>query len=371
MCVEMCTDDCMKRTLSFLVLCWRCHYVCKIGTRDRLYYDPRMLQRLVFVRSRHCCKSFLSMMAASSFPGVLSCLRNKCSNCALFDWEQPDAATLKQCAKCKVVQYCGEHCQKEHWMQVHKHHCKMLAFMKDTGFTAFLAVKAPDDTLEILAILMQKIIFKMLSSGMWSHPGFRGPLTQLGEAMSEGIEQTWAMRRVFPREFSILCLDKGGLYEETQKIRVGDLWSDWSTLHLVWGRLIEYRRVAQLNSLKEPREALPKELWTGLREEMGVFPVRVAELIKAFSGDKFPSFKELLKIICGGTLLQRCSFCHSSVSVVAVEGEVEGFYKTTATVALLPHMAPMFRCGESNCAAEMEDKVFEHQKWELAIDCDC
>ena len=100
---------------------------------------------------------------------------------------------------------------------------------------------------------------------------------------------------------------------------------------------------------------------------MGVFPVRVEELIKAFSGDKFPSFKELLKIICGGTLLQRCSFCHSSVSVVAVEGEVEGFYKTTATVALLPHMAPMFRCGESNCAAEMEDKVFEHQKWELAI----
>ena len=140
-------------------------------------------------------------------------------------------------------------------MQVHKHHCKMLAFMKDTRFTAFLAVKAPDDTLEILAILMQKIIFKMLSSGMWSHPGFRGPLTQLGEAMSEGIEQTWAMRRVFPREFSILCLDKGGLYEETQKIRVGDLWSDWSTLHLVWGRLIEYRRVAQLNSLKEPRES--------------------------------------------------------------------------------------------------------------------
>ena len=242
------------------------------------------------------------MMAASSFPGVLSRLRNKCSNCALFDWEQPDAATLKQCAKCKVVQHCGEHCQNEHWMQVHKHHCKMLAFMKDTRFTAFLAVKAPDDTLEILAILMQKIIFKMLSSGMWSHPGFRGPLTQLGEAMSEGIEQTWAMRRVFPREFSILCLDKGGLYEETQKIRVGDLWSDWSTLHLVWGRLIEYRRVAQLNSLKEPREALPKELWTGLREEMGVFPVRVAELIKAFSGDKFPSFKELLKIICGGTV---------------------------------------------------------------------
>ena len=59
------------------------------------------------------------------------------------------------------------------------------------------------------------------------------------------------------------------------------------------------------------------------------------------------------------------------MSIVAVEGEVEGFYKTTATVALLPHMAPMFRCGESNCAAEMEDKVFEHQKWELAIDCDC
>ena len=44
--------------------------------------------------------------------------------------------------------------------------------------------------------------------------------------------------------------------------------------------------VAELNRLKEPQEALPKQLWTGLQEEIGVFPDpgRVAELIQAFSG---------------------------------------------------------------------------------------
>ena len=92
-------------------------------------------------------KATFSTMAASNLAGVLSRLRNKCLNCALFDWEQSDHATLRQCGKCKVVQYCGEQCQKENWMMVHKQQCMLLASVKADGSNGLPALRAPDDAL--------------------------------------------------------------------------------------------------------------------------------------------------------------------------------------------------------------------------------
>ena len=99
---------------------------------------------------------------------------------------------------------------------------KVLAFMRSNGHVAYPVMKAPHETLESLTILIQRIIFKILSSGMWSHPGYHGPLTQLSGAMGKGLEVTWLMRRVFPESFAILCVVKGGLsalsFQEVQGI---------------------------------------------------------------------------------------------------------------------------------------------------------
>jgi len=37
---------------------------------------------------------------------------------------------LKQCSGCKVLKYCSEHCQKEHWLTGHRKLCKVLAGTK-------------------------------------------------------------------------------------------------------------------------------------------------------------------------------------------------------------------------------------------------
>jgi len=277
---------------------------------------------------------------------------------------------------CKVVQYCSEQCQKEHWKMVHKKQCKMLAFVKDNGSDDLPTVEAPDDTMEILKSLMQKTSSKLFSIGNISaDPMAHHSLTKLWKDMKESAELTWCAKWIFPKEDPLLAnlafVDFRELYGNTRQHKTRRMRSAdqdlWSTLHLVWGRLQDCTAVAQLNSLKEPQNALSKELWTGLQEEVGVFPVRVAEVIQAFSGDEVPSFKSLLEIICGGTLAQKCSFCDASMTVTAVAGEGEGCYQSSTPVALLPHMAPMFSCGHGNCAAQMQDKLVAHGKWKVGV----
>ena len=48
---------------------------------------------------------------------------NKCANCVVFGWKQAESQSLQQCGRCKVLLYCGEECQREHWALVHKAQC--------------------------------------------------------------------------------------------------------------------------------------------------------------------------------------------------------------------------------------------------------
>ena len=74
-------------------------------------------------------------MAASVLPDAVETLRlmrsniqlNQCANCFVFGWEEAHSESLQQCGRCKLLHYCSEECQKEHWALVHKAHCKKLA----------------------------------------------------------------------------------------------------------------------------------------------------------------------------------------------------------------------------------------------------
>ena len=129
----------------------------------------------------------------------------------------------------------------------------------------------------------------------------------------------------------------------------------WTTLHIVLGRLTDYNLVNIVNSFKDPHGAVPPELRVG---PLGPFPSRVAELIKALSGDQFPSFQELLKIFCGGNLSQTCSFCSTRMDVAAVSGELEGCLVGIPSVSILPFQpCPLFSCGSETCYAEIVGKL--------------
>lgn len=54
-----------------------------------------------------------------------------CVNCLSYGWGQPSVPSdMKHCGQCKIFDYCGVDCQREHWLKVHKKHCKYLAEKK-------------------------------------------------------------------------------------------------------------------------------------------------------------------------------------------------------------------------------------------------
>ena len=115
--------------------------------------------------------------------------------------------------------------------------------------------------------------------------------------------------------------------------------------------------------MKEPYAVIPKEAWSGAKKEVGVFPARLQELVKAFfaTGPNFPSYEELLKIFSGGSLIQECSFCSDTMKVAAM---AETRY--LAVTLIRPYLSPTFCCGKDACIQAMLNKVDAWSKWSLA-----
>ena len=258
-----------------------------------------------------------------------SVLRRSCANCDnSVDLTEP---TYKVCARCRTVRYCWRKCQKEHWKRVHKKHCKEIAsagqlttyhelgdqtFYVTHGIFShlpFSASELPRNPTVALLMLSQRILTKMQFRNQSVYTKVSNQLAQLQAEMTKFLATTWANKKIYPEKFCSFCdlSEIFCLYTKTSITADKELCSQdlWSTLHLVLGRLSACDAVHMVHSLKDPRGVVPAKLWIGFYEEVGPLPSRVAELIKALSGDQFPSFQELLKIFCGGTLRQTCSFC--------------------------------------------------------------
>ena len=206
----------------------------------------------------------------------------------------------------------------------------------------------------------QKILTKMQYSNQPAYTKVSSLLAQLQAELAECMVKMWVMEKIFPEKFcrvtdlnNILVLKSQASTNEDQELAGQDL---WSTLHLVLGRLARCNAVKTVNSLKDPRGAVPPELWIGFQQEVGPFPSRVGELIKALSGDEFPSFQELLKIFCGGNLSQACSVCSTRIDVAAVDGEVKGCFVGIPVVSILPFLPPLFNCGAKTCKVKNRSK---------------
>ena len=321
-------------------------------------------------------KHITEEMAAASPTNSRPLLLGRCANCLIFGWKP---APLQQCSRCKVLQYCSKTCQKEHLKLVHKQHCRELASAKngEGGDTLgifshhpFSDAKLSDDPVEAMVMLLQKILQKIRSSKQPAFTKVQSQLLQLGEAMKKWREEIWADKKLYPggpKDYDVSSCTK--LFFEMAYIEDEDLVRQdlWRILHLVMGKLLDYQNVLWLNGLKNPRETVPAELWIGLEQEVGPFPSRVTELIKALSSTQLPSFQELLKVVCGGSLLQACSVCNTTISVAAVWGEAEGAYIGTSSVLLLPHLPPLFNCSASTCEVAIIAKIKVHDKWRAGV----
>ena len=186
----------------------------------------------------------------------------------------------------------------------------------------------------------------------------------------------WASRKLFPELSPKLEVDEDGstndypLFGQTCSMQLYDEASEniWKILHLVWGRLISHTVAVRMSNLKDPRQSVPVDAWEDfIEDDVGLFPVRLRELLNAFNSNQFLSYKELLKAWCGGSLVQPCSFCDTTMTVEAVSRKVEGCERGVAVVSLLPHMTPMYCCGASTCEEEMDSKENAWWKWSNAV----
>lgn len=303
-------------------------------------------------------------MAAAQRPPFLMM---ECANCIVFQWEQPAVGNLQKCSRCKVLQYCSKDCQKEHWMLVHKEQCKQLAKTK----AVYRPLDYSNGPNESLLMLVWRILVKIKSTDLFSNTRVRTLAMQLEEETMKSKAWIEYQKKI--------CRVTSGLvelgtqqYEQTRQMFDMDMKSVdlWSTLHLLWGRIYNYNTYLRVRRLKEPKSAELEEFWSNMEDDVGSFPSRVAELIEAFSGTQFPSFfEELLKIWCGGSLVQNCSFCAAIVTVAAVSGEVLGAFRGMGppSILLVPHLPPIIYCGSDKCLPQYDVKREAWNRFVLAV----
>ena len=315
------------------------------------------------------------MAASLPIPPQQPQISKICANCFVYEWKQLEPAALKNCSRCKVVRYCGADCQVEHWKVLHHKHCRKLAEARKAEAEGNLAGKLPvdiyshhpfpitglaEDIGETLVINIQRILAKMREA---SHPAFSiypAQLMEMADRMATSRMGIWASRKLTPEELPGICTIDCCADLRTQIALPVACKNDsldlWSTLHLLLGALIHCRTILRTKSLKEPCQSVPDELWTGLLKEVGVFPLRLKEVLKACGRPQFPPFLELLKIYCGGSLVQECTFCSLEITVAAVIGEARGLCKGSVPVVFhRPYAPPLFACTALRCQDQMEN----------------
>ena len=156
-------------------------------------------------------------------------------------------------------------------------------------------------------------------------------------------------------------------------VEIGDQVGLWSTLHLILSLKTQLQFLRQLNNLKEPRVSVPEELWQGLDKDVGAFPSIVEQIIAIFYRERqIPPFKELLKIVCGGSLTQACTGCNKQIVVEATMAQADGPWEGKPLVLVRPHLPRMFFCRGRSCMNQVSAQRNRHAayhlfKWMVAV----
>ena len=106
----------------------------------------------------------------------------------------------------------------------------------------------------------------------------------------------------------------------------------------------------------------------GVDRDVGVFPSIVEQIIATFyRGSQIPPFKELLKIVCGGSLTQTCIACNNQIVVEALASQAKGTLEGVPSVSVELHLPRIFHCRDECCMQQTSSKVMLAWKWKVGI----
>ena len=323
-------------------------------------------------------------------------LMDVCLNCMVYNWVQPDPSILQKCKQCKIAQYCGTDCQAEHWKACHKKHCKELVATKVTwregdppvhigSHPKYLAVDLHGDPNKNLVPLVMHVIGKMKET---NHPSFsidvaKALLQQIWHSMDG--RNIYRHKRIFPPALPLSPIDDPEVFgQQLRQIKeisfddVEDQLGLWKTLQLILVNLEKHQNILAAQGLKELDVSVPEELRHCVEKEVGLFPGIVDKIIEAFTSSgphQFPTFQQLLEIMCGGNLNQTCMSCNKQIVVSASGGpdeagppdEAGGPGSNIHNVIVHPYLPRMFFCGETLCVEESERRILPFYKWLAAV----
>ena len=212
-----------------------------------------------------------------------STLLNECANCFIFHYEQMKPESLQKCGRCKVVEYCSKECQAEHWAMLHKAQCKQMAWARQSekagkepvGIYSQHPFPDPEaslqsgtaDTTEVLVDVVQKVLVRLKSRDPTLFLRIE-QLPQLEAIMEMNRMRIWRDKKIFPQQYRALNIDHGCSPEHPLFYKSMVTWQKdeaglniWSTLYLVWGRLVEHMVTVLMSILKDARQALPVDAW--------------------------------------------------------------------------------------------------------------
>jgi len=356
-------------------------------------------------------------MAASAPPPF-------CANCQVFDWPQPvDPASLLRCSRCKVLQYCGKLCQGEHWEKVHKHHCRYLAkpekaraslhtadctpckeeaalgdsITRPTNPTypcidsfcevddmpaglgsphPFPLAGVPGDREERAIIALIKTLAKIEYT---EHPVYLAHQEKLDRLMFslDGLRSSlWAGRKIWPqghRKGGVGGRDAAEIQQEIRAIRGNydarvpgkNKFRLWSLFRLVFDCLTSCGLVQRQLRLRSPLASVAEEHHHLLHRAGESGLLEMVDKVLDMISNKLVPYAEVVKVVCGGSLAKKCTFCGRSVTVREVmTGEID---ELVPQVVVHPTNVGLVSCNRHRCAVELGAKLDEDYTWSFAV----
>ena len=340
-----------------------------------------------------------------------------CVNCLSYGWGQPSVPSdMKHCGQCKIFDYCGVDCQREHWLKVHKKHCKYLAEKKvlamsvhdeATCLVCKMGTEAATNlkdrvlpcTMSAATLAHMRIVVDTASPGLslaemtgkfhtkeeatltqmmrlvtkmslLEHPALspRELYGKLYGVLSEARSICWLMQRSFNDDTNA----KSGFV--ANKIALAPVLMLMSDIGLelfasgvsdevkaIWNILaiLTYFLYAEKNSLGrnivESTDMLP-----GMSEDLARVRLTSSRLeamwesvLKMFEGGLVPRYSEVLDVVCGG-MIHKCLMCDNIVTIARVLLLVKNKDPGTVPVLLLSHGAVLVvLCAKPRCRGRL------------------
>ena len=310
------------------------------------------------------------------FGSVFDHTLRECANCLIFNWGYEDES-LQRCSRCKVLVYCDKQCQQEHWRLVHKHHCKKMAMARTeeertkpeltpSSVTIYSHHPFPKDGVggdiyEGLVLSVGQIIAQMRSTRHPACSTFKNDIESLEMAVIMAQRRIWYDRKVYPPNFHNFPYEEllGPFNRFTNNFRMiyvkPSKKKRFAKLDL-WSTLLLFTEQIQLMALVEG----PKFKGGDRSMEQSDFLKRMGQLAAAHSTQPLPSFAAFINILCGGSAIQKCSFCSATTAIEALAWSGKGQNQQRhSTVVHKPNTPLVFCCRRQSCSRQLKEKSLD------------